>query len=110
VTHLDEAIDDLDRAAAQVHAAQTRQELAQRPNLAYAAIDDTGTYLVTWNGAAIGYLHHDLTDSWLKGWTATGGSSASLGLYLTPRQAAAALLRNVEDATPVRAGLDEHDA
>jgi hypothetical protein len=106
---LDEALNDLDRAAARVHAVQTHHELAQRPGLAYAAIDDTGTYLVTWNGTPIGHLHHDPTDSWLKGWTATGGSSDPLGPYLTPRLAATALLRNIEDMTPTHTRT-EHGA
>jgi hypothetical protein len=109
---LDDALNDLDRAAAQVHATQTRRELAQRPGLAYAVIDDTGTYLVTWNGTPIGHLHHNPDHSWLKGWTATPGETGDpLGPYLTPRQAATALLHTAtEGRTPARAQQPEHDA
>lgn len=100
--NLDEALNDLDQATARAHAAQTRQELAGRPGLAYAALDDTGTYLVTWNGTPLGHLHHNPADSWLKGWTAVGETDEPFGPYLTPRQAATALLHaDTEGTTPV---------
>jgi hypothetical protein len=95
--HLDDELNaaqaDLDRATARAHTAQALRDLADRQALAYAPIDDDGTYLVTWNGAGIGHLHHDPADSWLQGWTAHTGAGDPLGPYLTPRQAATALLK-----------------
>ena len=86
---LELALADLDHAEAAVHAAQVRQQLAARPGLAYAAIDDLGT----WNGQTIGELHHDPADSWLVGWTAhTNDTDEPFGPYRTPRLAATALL------------------
>jgi len=90
---LDAALDDLETAESRVRAALVRQDLATRPGLAYAPLDDAGTYLVTWDGQPVGYLHHDPADSWLTGWTArTDENAAGEGPYSTPRQAAQALI------------------
>src|SRR5690349_13994731 len=97
--HLDDELDaaqlDLDRATARARVAQARRGLADRQGLAYAAIDDAGTYVATWNGIEIGYLHHSPADAWFKGWTASAEADddAPTGPYLTPRHAATALLR-----------------
>lgn len=92
--YLQRAREELATADTRARRAEVRAELAGRPNLAYAAVNDAKTaYLVTYGGHVIGELHHSPHAGALAEWRAwPDGDYLELGPFHTARQAAAALL------------------
>jgi hypothetical protein len=95
--YLQRAHEELEAADARARRAEVRTELAGRPSLAYAAVNDAKTvYLVAYDGHVIGELRHSANSGALAEWRAWPDEDyLELGPYRTARQAAAALLAQV---------------
>lgn len=95
--YLQRAREELAAADTRARRAEVRAELARRPSLAYAAVNDAKTvYLVTYDGHVIGELHHSPNAGALAEWRAwPDGDYLELGPFRTARQAASALLAQV---------------
>lgn len=93
--HLDAARMELDRAAAIASEAEVRADLADRPGLAYAAVDhEQEVFLVSHEGRVLGKLRHPAAAGALAGWFACPDHGPEVGPFHTARHAAVALLRN----------------
>ncbi|MCC3654729.1 hypothetical protein LIX60_25345 [Streptomyces sp. S07_1.15] len=53
------ALEARDRADAELHRLAVVEELHARSGLVYAALDEGGPYLVSWNGRLIGEVHQE---------------------------------------------------
>ncbi|MGA4867614.1 hypothetical protein ACPB9J_33815 [Streptomyces lavendulocolor] len=85
-----------EHAGESLRRASVTADLASRPGLSYARLDDAlrGPYLVTWEGQLIGEVRSE-EDTVLKGWYAVpiSDEGAPSGPFLTIRAAAASLPR-----------------